>query len=173
MNTQKLLLSSAIATSLLVMSGASFAASSGSMGSSSSGNVNISASVQQKVKVSGLSDIALGTYSGTGALSGGTNACVYSNSPGQAYKVTASVSNAASFQMSGSTDPSNAINFGATWGGQALTFNQAATGFTGSSSPNCGGSTNAAFNVSVDEPTMLAAAPDTYAATVDLLIEPA
>ena len=53
-----------------------FAAQQGSVGPTSSGNIDITYTQGLNVRISGMNDISLGTWSGTGDLAGDDNICI-------------------------------------------------------------------------------------------------
>lgn len=65
------------------------AATQGSLGSSSTGSVSISASVPSRVRISGLSDVALTNVDPSVDASNAQNVCVWSNTSTKGYNITA------------------------------------------------------------------------------------
>lgn len=61
----------------------------GTAGATSTGSVGISATIPGRVQISGLSDIAFGTVDPSTAASSAENLCVWSNTSGKGYTVTA------------------------------------------------------------------------------------
>jgi len=58
------------------------AAKQGSPGTSSTGTATITVTIPPQYQISGMQDLPLGTYGGTGGLSGNTDICVFSNGDG-------------------------------------------------------------------------------------------
>lgn len=152
-----------------------FAATDGTLGATSQGTVNISLTIPQLVRISGLSDIALGTVTSAPAT-GNTTACIYSNSAGN-YSITATGSGTAgAFTV---TDGTNNISYSSTWddgvaGATALTAGTALTGRQGASttSVTCGGGSNSTFAITFSEADIAAAPQGNYTGVATLLISP-
>lgn len=98
---------------IVVVSGDTTALTQGTAGASSEGSLSIQLSIPALVKIQGLQDIDLGSYTGAGDLQGASNACVKRNGAGT-YSVTASSINA--FALTGSAS----VPYDVTWGGQPL-----------------------------------------------------
>ena len=77
----------AVAAVATVAASNAFAASDGTLGATSQGSLNITVSINNLVQISHLNDIALGTYTGLGSMTGADDLCVYSNNGG--YDITA------------------------------------------------------------------------------------
>src|SRR6476660_861709 len=89
----------------LAIPGTALAVTQGSLGSTSSGSVSISATVPGRVQIGGLTDIAFGTVDPTSAASQAENVCVWSNTSGRGYQITATGSGASSaFTLSDGTN---------------------------------------------------------------------
>lgn len=156
-----------------------YAASDGTLGATSTGTSLISVTVPNLIKVTGFADLALGAWSGSGAMDGNDNICVYTNKASGTYRVTATGSGASNaFTI---TDGSNLIAYTAafndvsgTSGEQPLTSGTALTGQTGANtaSQTCGGSNNSNFHVTIAEAALLAAPAGAYSGTLTILVEP-
>ncbi len=165
----------AIATSLF---STGFTATQGTLGPTSTGTVNISLTIPQLVKISGLSDIALGTISGA-PVSGNTTACIYSNNSGN-YAVTVTGSGAGgAFTIAGpSPATTSTIAYTADWIANSITAPLTAgtklTGRTGANttSVNCAGGSNATFSVTFSEAAITAVPSGAYSGTATILISP-
>ena len=167
-----------IAFAASVFAGNAMAASDGSLGATSSGSSVVSLSIANRVQITGVSDIALGAWSGSGNLSGSTNFCVY-RSGGDNYSITATTDNGAFAVTSATT--SDSIPFTAqvddsldASAGEVLSYNTAtAVALVGSSSLTCGGSDNAQLLVTFAQSDLqTASTANDYQATVTLLVQP-
>src|SRR6185312_11899402 len=99
----------------LSLPGVAIAATQGTLGSTSTGSVSISATVPGRVQISGLTDIAFGTVDPTSAASQSENVCVWSNTSGRGYQVTATGSGASNaFTL---TDGTNTLPYSVEWAG--------------------------------------------------------
>lgn len=174
----KIVTSVAFAASLFAAN--AMAATDGTLGDASKGSTGtsvVSLSVADFVQISGLSDIALGTWSGSGNLVGSTSYCVY-RSGGDNYSVKATTDNGAFAVTSATTGDS--IPFSAQVSdtvnnvSAALTYNTAtAAALKGSTSLNCGGKSNGQLQVTFAPSDLQKASTATdYQATVTLLVEP-
>jgi len=115
-------LARAVAVAGLVVPGAgAMAVTQGSPGVTSTGRLVISMTIPPLVRISGLTDINLGSYTGTGNLTGVSGACVRRNGVGT-YSVTATSTN--TFRLAG---PSS-VPYTVTWGGRGLNHGEALLG---------------------------------------------
>jgi hypothetical protein len=80
----------------LAVAGTAQAATQGSQGATSTGSVSISASVPNRVRISGLSDVAFTNVDPAVDASNAQNVCVWSNTGTKGYNITASGSGAGS-----------------------------------------------------------------------------
>lgn len=155
------------------------AASDGTLGTTSTGTSTISVTVPALIKITGVADLALGTWAGSGAMTGNDDVCIYTNKAAGNYRVTATGSGGGgAFTI---TDGSNTIAYTAAWndvsgttGQAALTSGTALNGQTGAntSSQTCGGSQNANFYISIAEAALLAAPSGAYSGTLTMVVEP-
>ncbi len=169
-----------IATCLLALGSVStYAASDGTLGLSSQGSVDITLGVGDRVQISGLNDITLGQWSGTGALTGDEELCVYSST--SKYRITISGANASNtfalsaggsttipYSVSWADDPADATN-----GNRGVTEGSPLTGNVGD--PNyytCNGSINATLSISITEANLQAAAAGNYSDTLTINVSP-
>lgn len=158
--------------------GQAMAASQGTVGATSTGSTDVTLEIADRVQISGVDDIALGAWSGSGDMTGVSEFCVYRSDAGN-YKVTLTASTGA-FQLTSATTLDN-IAFTAridddldASNGEALTYNTAsAVALVGSNSYTCGGVENAELHVTFAEAALQAASTaNDYTATVTVLVEP-
>jgi hypothetical protein len=84
--------------------GQAVAASQGSLGATSTGSVTITASVPNRARITGLTDVAFTNQDPATAASSAQNVCVWSNTATKAYTITATGSGSASaFTLSNGT----------------------------------------------------------------------
>ena len=87
-----------------LMPAEAFAASQGTLGATSTGSVDITASVPNRARITGLSDVAFTNQDPATAASSAQNVCVWSNTATKAYTITATGSGTASaFTLSNGT----------------------------------------------------------------------
>ena len=165
-----------------VTAGSANAASDGTLGTTSTGTVAINASVAGRVQISKLRDVTFsGVDAGTDQLDA-QNVCVWSNTSGRKYNITASgsgASNAFTLASTGLAPVSYAVEWSATSGsdaGSALATGSALAGQASvATSPTCasGPATSASLIVKMaaaDLQTMQAGA--TYSGTLTLVVAP-
>ena len=170
----------ALLTAIMVYPGLASAATPGTLGATSTGSVDISATVPARVQISGLSDVAFGTVDPATAASSAQDLCVWSNTVGRTYDITATGSGAASaFTLS---DGSNLLSYSVEWGadaglssGSAFTpgtslngLASAATDATCSSGP----AASASLIVKMTAADMQAAVASSYTGTLTLVVAP-
>lgn len=157
----------------------------GSLGATSTGVVNITASVQARAQISGLTDISFANIDPGATSTQKQNDCVWSNTATKGYTITASGnsgtgSGTAFLLASGTLNP---VPYSVSWAGSsgassgtALTTGAASTAFTSTATqPTCssGAATTSTLFVSIagsDLQTMTAAA--SYTGTLTLLVTP-
>lgn len=166
--TKKLLLASAMSLPLLAQ-----AAVQGSLGATSSGSFSITAVLQDLVQVSSLDDLNLGTYSGSGNLTGTEGFCVYRNGTG-AYTATLTGSGASNaFTIASGA---NTMPYTITYNGTAITTGGTTATQTGNSTlTDCGGddvANNATIVVDIDSTVLQSRPSGTYTGTLTILINP-
>jgi len=156
-----------------------YGASDGSLGATSTGTSVISVTVPNLIKISGMADIAFGTYSGTGDLNGNEDVCVYTNKASGTYRVTGSGTGgggAFTLQSGGNNLAYNVYfnDVAGTTGEAALTAGSALNSQSGAStsSQTCGGSNNANFHVEILSTNLLAVPSGAYSGTLTLVVEP-
>jgi hypothetical protein len=156
------------------------AATQGTLGTTSTGSLNISATVQDFVIISGLTDIALGTYSGTGTMAGSSTFCVYRNGTGKySARLTGSGGITAGFFIKNGAVAEMAYTATFTHGVTAVpatsgvTMGTAGSPLTGhSTSQTCGGGTNGNIAISISQATAQAAPTGVYTGILTVLISP-
>lgn len=166
-----------VAFAASLFAGNALAATDGTLGATSTGTSVVSLTVANRVQITGLSDIALGSWSGTGNMTGSTNYCVY-RSGADNYSIKATTDNGAFAVTSATTgdtipftaqvsDTVNSVT-------DVLTYNTATTtALQGSSSLTCGGTSNGQLQVTFAQADLQKASSATdYQATVTLLVQP-
>jgi len=163
----------------LLSAGHAMAASDGTLGATSTGTSLVSLTINDRVQISSVNDIALGAYAGTGTMSGQSTYCVHRNG-GDNYKITLTTDTGA-FQVDSATTL-DSIPFSvaldddtdASVGGETMSYATAsAVAMVGHLSAACGGADNAAMYVSFTEANLQSvSSANDYQATVTLLVEP-
>lgn len=157
------------------------AATDGTLGATSTGTVSITASVPNRARITGFSDIDFTNQDPSSAASAAQNVCVWSNTATKAYTITASGSGAGSaFTLTngGGTVPYQVQWAGASGAltGTALTAGSASASFTSTATnQNCasGPAASASLIVGLDTGdlgTMSAGA--NYTGVLTLLVTP-
>lgn len=165
---------------LLIATGAS-AATDGSLGATSTGTVKVTASVPNRVELSGLTDVAFTNQDPASAASNAQNVCVWSNTSTGGYHVTATGSGTGSaFTLAnGALTVPYSVQWAGSTGqtsGSPLTSGTALTGLTSTAvNPTCsaGPATTASLIVNIaatDLQTMKAST--TYTGTLTLVVAP-
>jgi hypothetical protein len=158
----------------------SFAATQGSAGATSTGTVGISATVPGRVQISGLSDIAFGTVDPASAAASAEDVCVWSNTSGRGYTVTATGSGAGNaFALS---DGTNSLAYAVEWAGTsgqaagtALVSGTALGGLSSTATnPTCssGSAASASLIVKMTAADLQAAVASSYTGTLTLVVAP-
>lgn len=159
---------------------AAVAASQGTLGSTSTGSVDISATVPGRVQISGLSDVAFGTVDPSTAASDAQDVCVWSNTSGRGYSLTATGSGVANaFTLS---DGTNNLAYAVEWAdssgqsaGSVLTPATALGGLASTAvNPTCsaGPAASASLIVKLTTADMQAAVAGSYTGTLTLVVAP-
>lgn len=156
------------------------AATQGTLGSTSQGSITISASVPNRIEISGLSDVSFLNQDPSSNASNNQDVCVWSNTASGGYNITASGSGASSaFTLAnGALTVPYSVEWATSTGqtsGTALTAATNVTGLTSSAtSPDCStGSKSASLIVNMaatDLQSMAGGA--TYTGTLTLLVAP-
>ncbi|HSG89845.1 MAG TPA: hypothetical protein VLA56_11585 [Pseudomonadales bacterium] len=177
MKTYKIARSIAL-VSALIASGSALAANDGTRGLESTGDLQVTLSVNDRVQITRLNDIALGAFSGTGDLVGADGFCAYRNGSGL-YDLTVSSANAAAgvFRAVSGTDflaYTVKVDQDADASDGTLTTSGAVqAGLAGSgTSTTCANSDNAAVEVTFAEADLQAAPTGAYVDTLTLLVQP-
>jgi hypothetical protein len=129
----------------------------------------------QTVKITEMTDISLGTYSGIGDLQNEDTICIY-NLGNSAYRVRASGTGpGGAYQMTGpggATLPFE-VEFRSGAGSFVALTHNSFTGFTGAdtSSNSCGGTPNATLRVIAREANLLSVVNGSYSGTLTILLE--
>lgn len=154
------------------------AAHDGVLGPTSTGDTDLSLSVPNLVKITGVADLNMGTYSGSGPLVTSDDVCVFTNDASGAYKVTARGSGT-SFAFTLTDTNSHTMNYTVRWNDLSTVISLAAD--TASStraggnttSQNCSGGNSAQFEVTLTASALLSKPAGTYTGVLTLIIEPA
>ena len=156
-----------------------FAATDGILASTSTGDLTLSLSVPNLCKISGISDLSFGSYSGSGTAAQNDNVCVYTNNASGNYKVTAKGSGTAlAFTLTNSVQivPYTVRwnNISGTSGNIALTTNSQSGTLSGAntSSQNCAGGSNSNFQVLITQGSLMSVPAGTYSGILTLVIDP-
>ncbi|HSQ99937.1 MAG TPA: hypothetical protein VLM36_08470 [Sphingomicrobium sp.] len=164
----------------LALPGTAIAATQGSVGATSTGTVGITATVPGRVQISGLTDIAFGTVDPTAAAASAEDVCVWSNTSGKGYSVTATGSGASNaFTLS---DGTNLLPYSVEWAGSsgqssgtALSSGSALAGLASTAaSPTCasGPAKTASLIVKMTAANLQAAVASSYTGTLTLVVAP-
>ena len=159
----------------------SFAASQGTLGATSSGNITITASVPNRARITGLSDVTFALQDPNTAASNAQDVCVWSNTATKAYTITATGSGASSaFTLS---NGSGTVPYSVEWAsssgqasGSGLTAGTASPSLTsGAVNQTCSSAPAASASLivkmaTVDLGTM--SAGSNYTGTLTLLVSP-
>jgi hypothetical protein len=156
----------------------SFAATQGTIGATSDGALNITLTIAILARVSGIDDIDLGTWSGSGDLAISDDICVWASGGG--YSITASGDGAGGAFTLGSGD--NTVEYSVKWAdgggsesGTALSSNAALEGQTSTAtSSDCDGGNDPSATVAVEiaENQLAGAAGGSYSGTITLVVAP-
>lgn len=171
----------ALACAFSLIATAASAATDGSLGATSTGTVNVSASVPNRVELSGLTDVAFTNQDPASAASKAQSVCVWSNTSTGGYHVTATGSGTGSaFTLaSGSLTVPYSVQWSGTSGqttGTALTSGTALTGLTSTAvNPTCstGAATTASLIVNIAAADLQSMQASTsYTGTLTLVVAP-
>lgn len=172
---------SALALASVLASSPLYAASQGSAGTTSTGSVTISASVPNRVRISGLSDVSMLNQDPASDALSAQDVCVWSNTVTKGYSITATGSGAGNaFTLAaGASTVAYSVEWNGSSGqssGTALGTGSAQTGFVSTATQqlcSSGPSASASLIIKVagaDLATMQAA--QTYTGTLTLLVTP-
>lgn len=162
-------------------SGTAMAATQGSLGTTSTGSVSISASVPNRIQLTGLNDIALTNQDPSVAAANAQSVCVWSNTSTKGYYVTASGSGTASaFTLA---NGASTVPYSVEWAGSSgqssgttLVASTALHGLTSTATnPTCasGPTSSASLIVRISTANLQAMqASTTYTGTLTLVVAP-
>ena len=162
------------AAAALLSSGA-YAAVDGTLGATSTGSVDISLTVNGAVKISNLADITLPAFSGADVGQSQT-ACVYSNSTGGVYTITATATGGSFDLLNGANSIPYVVEYDDQSGGGAATLTHGTSATMAGASgtdDDCGGSgSNATIQIDVTAADASAVPQGTYTSTLTLVVAP-
>jgi hypothetical protein len=167
-----------VALSSAMFAGQAMAAEQGTLGATSTGKSDVTLTVLDQVKITGVDDIGLGSFDGVSDLDGGTAFCVY-RTAGADYTMTVTAEGKAALEVE-SASTLDTIGFTAkvdsdndASDGTAILHNGISSTYTASAALDCGASDNASLAVNFAAADLLAAsAAADYTATVVILIQP-
>ena len=156
------------------------AATDGTLGPTSTGSLSISATVPGRVKITGIEDVTFGTVDPASDASNAQDVCVWSNTPGRVYNITATGSgDSNAFTL---TDGSETLTYGVEWAdtsgqttGTALTSGSALTAQSSTAiQPDCaaGPANSASLIVKMTAAQLQAAIASSYTGTLTLVVAP-
>lgn len=163
-----------------MMASPALAATQGTLGATSTGSVSITASVPNRARISGLSDITFASQDPNTAASSAQNVCVWSNTATKGYTITASGSGTANaFTLAnGSLTVPYSVQWAASTGqttGTALTAATASAGLVSAATQqSCSsGPLSASLIVNIATTDLGAMQSQTnYTGTLTLLVTP-
>jgi hypothetical protein len=168
--------------SLLAAAGSAISASQGSLGTTSTATSVLTITIPETLRLSGLSDFAFGTYSGSGALSANADVCVYDNSSNGNYHVTATDSTSlTATAFAAQNGAAASIPFSVRWnngtgttGNYALTYNKshAASGANTKSTDCSTGGKSANLNIQFVATDLAGKPGGAYTSTITVMVEP-
>lgn len=166
-----------VASAIAVMGSSVHAATDGNLDTTSTGTSVVTIIKDNAVQITGVADLNMNTHSTLATdMVMGDDVCVFSSTSG--YDVTVTSSTGA-FQLNGAT--AGSIPFSLSWtdttpavpAAIALAHGTTTASMSGdNTSLNCGGGTNANFEATVAAADFNAAAPDTYSATIQIVVSP-
>jgi hypothetical protein len=161
--------------------GEAFAASQGTLGATSTGSVAISASVPNRARITGLTDVAFTNQDPATLATDAQDVCVWSNTATKAYTITATGSGTASaFTLSnGTTTVPYTVEWASSSGqttGTALSTGTASASLTSAATnQNCASGPAASASLIVEIATAdlgTMSAGSSYTGTLTLLVTP-
>ena len=176
----KLVKGIALVAAVMVNPGVASAATQGSLGATSTGSIGISATVPGRVQISGLTDVAFGSVDPAAAAASAQDVCVWSNTSGKGYSVTASGNGTGNaFTLS---DGTNSLPYSVEWAGSsgqtsgtALSSGAALAGLSSTATnPTCsaGPAATASLIVKMTAANLQAAVASAYTGTLTLVVAP-
>jgi len=177
-----------VAVAMLLFSLPAMAASDGDPGETSTGTSDISVTIPPLVRISGMEDITVASYTGGAAgIDEDFDLCIYSNmaAAGNSYRVTMTSTSPYGgatpnqFRISNATNEQE-IAYAVEWndeadvGGSAVTYNTPLTGQTGwSNDVDCTDTDdNANLRVQMTQTNLLAVLAGEYTSTLTVVIAP-
>ncbi len=160
----------------------SHAATDGGLNSTSTGTSDISITINDSVRITGLDDIGFPAYGGsdTGAINQGDAFCVYRNG-GDGYSITASNPGGTEFDLVGAAD-GDSLQYTLSVSedddasdDSAVSYNTATSFVSGSVFTDCSDETdgtNAAFDIRITEQELRDSTSGAYTGTLQLLLSP-
>jgi hypothetical protein len=142
---------------------------------------SVSITIPPKIQISGLSNIAVPEFTGSGDSAASDDVCVYSNNATGNYQVTATGSGTGGAFVLDHATLSETVPYTAKWndasgttGNQALSSGVplANQGNASSSALDCAGVPNANLEISVSEASMKANPSGNYQGNMAVLVEP-
>lgn len=149
---------------------------------SSSASLDIDLTVATLFRISGISDLSFGSYSGSGPLSRDDDVCVWTNASGGSYRITARGSGGSfAFLVTKSGDDSRTIPYSVRWnttsgttGNAAIAANVTSGNLFGantqSSSCSSGPASTGNFQVTFAQADLLSSPSGTYTGTLTLIV---
>lgn len=177
----RLLMLGGVAAGCFAAAPASATATQGSLGATSTGSITITASVPNRARITGLTDVTFANQDPTSAASSAQDVCVWSNTATKNYTITASGSGASNaFTLSnGSGTVPYSVEWAASSGqtsGTALTKGTASSTLTsGAVNQTCSSAPTASATLLVKIGTTdlaLMTAGSDYTGTLTLLVTP-
>jgi hypothetical protein len=178
---KRVVIAGAALAACLVGSPTAAAPTQGTLGATSTGIINISASVPNRARISGLTDVAFTNQDPATAASNAQDVCVWSNTATKGYTITASGSGTASaFTLSnGSATVPYSVEWASTSGqtsGTALTAGTASSSLTTTAAnQSCSSAPAATASLIVKMSTTdlgTMSAGSSYTGTLTLLVTP-
>ena len=151
------------------------AATDGALGATSTGTAGITVSVPGLVRIAGLADLSLGTWSGSGDVNGNDDVCVYTNIASGTYRITVTGNGAGNSFRAASGG--NTLPYHVYWNDQTGTTGQvevtAGTTLTNqnTTSSACASATGN-FQVKILSTDLAVVPSGGYTGTVSFLVEP-
>ena|ERR1022692_2236002 len=175
---RKLLMTAGVLTMAAFASQGANAATQGTLGATSTGTSLVSLTIAAQYQITGLTDLALGAWSGSGNMTANNDVCVYTNdSTGNYHTLVTDSSGTSAFKVKSGA---NAIPYTVNWnhvsgvvGNVAVTYGIAllVTG-ANTSSVTCGGLKDANYQVTFLSAALAAASAGSYSTTLTMVIEP-
>jgi hypothetical protein len=158
-----------------------YSANDGAEGATSEGDGEIEVTIPTLFRLFNMSDLDFGTYGGTGSFSNDDDVCVFTNAVSAQYRVRARGSGA-DFAFEVSDGQGNSIPYGVNWSNSAGTGGSSVALVTdtpspdqtgaNNTSPTCGGTDNANFQVVFQQNDLLSTPAGTYTGVLSITIIP-